>query len=86
MLLFSPATHAEFYKTCLPQLTGRASANCQLPIGKEVESCVLSVCISAFSQPTVYTGYSGDANTIGGDLHRKGDSLLHVDHITSQFN
>jgi hypothetical protein len=22
----------------------------------------------------------------GGDLHRKGDSLLHVDHITSQFN
>jgi hypothetical protein len=47
--------------------------------------CVLSVCISAFSQPTVYTGYSGIANTIEGDLHRKGDSLLHVDHITSQF-
>jgi hypothetical protein len=25
-------------------------------------------------------------DSIGGDLHRKGDSLLHVDHITSQFN
>jgi hypothetical protein len=32
MLLFSPATQAEFYKTCLPQLTRRASANCLLPI------------------------------------------------------
>jgi hypothetical protein len=32
MLLFSSATHAEFYKTCLPQLTRRASANCLLPI------------------------------------------------------
>jgi hypothetical protein len=32
MLLFSPATYAEFYKTCLPQLTRRPSANCLLPI------------------------------------------------------
>jgi hypothetical protein len=32
ILVFSPATHVEFYKTCLPQLTRWASANCLLPI------------------------------------------------------
>jgi hypothetical protein len=49
--------------------------------------CVLSVCISTLSQPTVYTGLLGDARYYcGGIFHRKGESLLHVDHITSQSN
>jgi hypothetical protein len=30
MLVFSPTAYAEFYKTCLPQLTRRTSANCVL--------------------------------------------------------
>jgi hypothetical protein len=35
MLVFSPATQADVYKTFLPQLTRRASANCLLPIASQ---------------------------------------------------
>jgi hypothetical protein len=53
MLVFSPAPHAEFYKTCLTLLIRRASANCLLPIHyrnlSQLVSELFRSCFSCFT-------------------------------------